>query len=187
MHELEGDSGSCVVLLYYDVIVLPHLSMSTKKISKEVAAAIIGGLFTLGAGVSAALIGSWNNFFPPSHSLALAQGDWKIIEKLKLKQDSSEIDWKYKASIINTTTLSMEGKKVKVDNKKITREEESVTSVYKLTFKDNNAEGKYTESNAKKSDLSGTVKLTFSDTFTSFEGSTYDNSGREVSTIRGSK
>jgi hypothetical protein len=157
--------------------------MSNKKISKEAIAAIIAGLFGLGA----ALIDSWDKFFPPSPSLTSAQGDWKIVEKLKLKQDSSEIDWKYKASIVNPTTLHFEGKKVKVNNKKLTPEEESVTSAYKLTFKDHEAEGKYNESNAKKTDLRGNVKLTFSETFTSFEGSTYDNSGREVSTLRGSK
>jgi hypothetical protein len=56
-----------------------------------------------------------------------------------------------------------------------------------LTFKDHQAEGKYIESNAKKPDLSGTVKLTFSDPPTSFTGSSYDNSGREVSTLRGYK
>jgi hypothetical protein len=157
--------------------------MSSKKISNESIAAIIAGLFGLGA----ALIGSWDKIFPPSSSLTSAQGDWKIVEKLKLNQDSSEIDWKYKASIINPTTLLLEGKKVKVNNKKLTPEEESVTSAYKLIFNAHKAEGKYSESNAKKPDLSGTAKLTFSETFTSFEGSTYDNSGREVSTLRGSK
>jgi hypothetical protein len=81
----------------------------------------------------------------------------------------------------------MEGKKLKVNNKKLTPEEESVTSAYKLTFKDYRAEGKYNESNAKKPDLTGTVKLIFSDPPTSFTGSSYDNSGREVSTLSGSK
>jgi hypothetical protein len=158
--------------------------MSNNKISKEaVVITIIAGLFVLGG----AVISSWDKFFPPSSLLTSAQGDWKIVEKLKSKQDSSEIDWKYKASIVNPMTLHMEGKKVKVNNKKLTPEEESVTSAYKLTFKDHQAEGKYIESNAKKPDLIGTVKLTFSDPPTSFTGSSYDNSGREVSTLRGYK
>jgi hypothetical protein len=161
--------------------------MSTKKISKEVAAAIIGSLIGGSFVLGGAVIGNWGTFVPPSPSLKSAEGNWKIVEKLKSEQDNSVIDWKYKASIVNPTTLHMEGKKVKVNNKKLTPEEESVTSAYKLIFNAHKAEGKYSESNAKKADLSGTAKLTFSETFTSFEGITYDNSGREVSTLRGSK
>jgi hypothetical protein len=149
------------------------------KINKEV----VAGLFVLGA----ALIGVWDKIFPPSTLLKPAEGNWKVVEKLKSKEDSSEIDWKYKANIVNTTTLHLEGKKIKVNNKKLTPEEESVTSAYKLVFNAHKAEGKYSESNAKKPDLSGTAKLTFSEPFTSFEGITYDNSGREVSTLHGSK
>jgi hypothetical protein len=161
--------------------------MSIKKPSKEVAAAIvggfIGGLFVLVGSV----IGKWDTFFPPSTSIKPAEGNWKVLEQLKSNQDNVVIDWKYKASVVNPTTLSLEGKKVKANNKKLAPEEASVTSAYNLIFNAHKAEGKYSESNAKKPDLSGTAKLTFSETFTSFEGITYDNSGREVSTLHGSK
>jgi hypothetical protein len=162
-----------------------------KKPSKEVAAAIVGGLiggvFGLGAGLGGALIGKWDTFFPPSTSIKPAEGNWKVLEQLKSNQDNVVIDWKYKASVVNPTTLSLEGKKVKANNKNLAPEEASVTSAYNLIFNAHKAEGKYSESNAKKPDLSGTAKLTFSETFTSFEGITYDNSGREVSTLHGSK
>lgn len=61
---MEADSGSCVIFCYYRIILLPrlNLSMSNKKISKEAIAAIIAGLFGLGA----ALIGSWDKFQPKS-------------------------------------------------------------------------------------------------------------------------
>ena len=80
----------------------------------------------------------------------------------------------------------MKGKKIKVNDKKPTKQESEVVSNYILTFKDREAEGKYDESNAKNSILSGVVKLTFTDTFTSFTGVAYEN-GREVSTLRGFK
>jgi hypothetical protein len=162
--------------------------MSTKKISKEVAAAIIGGIVGGLFGLGIALIGSWEKFFPPSPSIRLAQGDWIIREKLKSKQDSSEteIEWKYTENVIDNTTLSMKGKKVKIGKSKPTQEERSVTSFYRLEFKDLKAEGKYNESNAKKPDLSGTIKLNFKDnTFASFDGTSYDSNGREESIIRG--
>jgi hypothetical protein len=159
--------------------------MSTKKpLSDTVVAAIIAGLFGLGI----ALISNWDKIFSasPSTSLTLSKGRWKITEKLRLSQDSSEIDWEYSASIVNNNMLVMKGQKIKVNDKEPSKNEKEAISVYKLTFEGNQAKGEYDELNSKNPVLSGKVKLIFTDTFTSFSGSTYEN-GKETSTLHGYK
>jgi hypothetical protein len=60
-----------------------------------------------------ALIGiGWDKLFPPQ-SLSHLAGNWKVIEKLKSKEDNSEIDWQYSADIVNKDTLRLSGKKIK--------------------------------------------------------------------------
>jgi hypothetical protein len=162
--------------------------MSNHKPSdSQVKSAQIGCLGLIIAAIITGILGSWDKIFPASPSLSLisAEGEWTVIEKLK-SEDPAEINWKYSSKIVKNTFLSMKGRKMKVNDKKTTKEESEVVSNYILTFKDYKAEGKYDESNAKNPILSGVVKLTFTETFTSFTGSAYEN-GREVSTLHGFK
>jgi hypothetical protein len=182
---LEVDSSSCVVFWYYNVIVsprLPHLSM---KISKEVAAAIVGGPFILGA----ALIGSWDKIFPPPlpiPPIPEVKGPWRITEKGRSTKDGLEIVWDYNSKIIDSTTIRMRGKKIKVNGKAATSGEKLAQSVYNLTIKGNKAEGDFEESNSQGTVLRGKVKLDFTENFRLVSGY-LENDGGEGSTLLGER
>ena len=147
--------------------------------NKGTRAAIIIGLATIVAG----LFSNWDKIFT-SPSLNHLAGNWKVIEKLKSKEDSSEIDWQYNADIINKDTLRLIGKKIKVNKKEPSKQEKAARSVYNCKFNDHQSDCKFDESNSSNPILSGNAKLKFSGTFETFRGNAYEN-GKEVSTLDG--
>jgi hypothetical protein len=115
----------------------------------------------------------------------LAQGEWKIIENIKQEQGGYEIVWKYNASIFDDN-LRMKGRKTIVNSKESTIGEKQAISVYNLTFKGHEAEGRFEEINYKNEILRGIAKITFDKDLKSFSGSLYQD-GKEVSTLYGTK
>ena len=147
--------------------------------NKATRSAIILGL----AAIVAGLFSNWDKIFT-SPSLNHLAGDWKVIEKLKSKEDRSEIDWQYSADIVNKDTLRLTGKKIKVNKKEPSKQEKAARSVYNCKFKDYQSDCKFDESNSSNPVLSGSAKLKFSGTFETFRGNAYEN-GKEVSTLDG--
>jgi hypothetical protein len=146
--------------------------------NKAIRVALIGGL---------ALIVSvnWDKLFPPQ-SLSHLAGNWKVTEKLKSKEDSSEIDWQYSADIVNKDTLRLSGKKIKVNKKEPSKQERAARSIYNCKFKGRQSDCKFDELNSSNPVLSGEAKLEFKETFEAFNGNAYEN-GKEVSTLNGYK
>jgi hypothetical protein len=150
------------------------------KISKEVAAAIVGGLFLLGS----TLIGSWDKIFPTqvSNSIpaSLAQGEWEITEKGEYL-----IVWKYKPNL-KDNNLELTGRKIKVNYKDPTIGDKKATSVCNLKLKENQGEGECKEFTAQGGLIITNVKLTFADNFTSVTGY-FERDGRRGPKLTGTK
>jgi hypothetical protein len=85
-----------------------------------------------------------DKLFPPQ-SLSHLAGNWKVIEKLKAKEDSSEIDWQYSADIVNKDTLRLSGKKIKVNKKEPSKQEKTARSVYNCKLKGRQSDCKFDE------------------------------------------
>jgi hypothetical protein len=160
--------------------------MSIKKPSKEVSAAIVGGIFAL----VAALIGSSDKIFSPGQAtnsipISLGQGEWEITEKVKIQGKNVDIVWKYRPNI-KDNTLRLRGQKIKVDYANPTIGERKAISVCNLLLKGNQAEGECEESNAKDEVLRANVKLTFTENFTLVTGY-FEKDGRRGSILTGVK
>jgi hypothetical protein len=115
----------------------------------------------------------------------LAQGEWRIIENVKLEQGGYRIVWKYNSNILDGN-LRMKGRKIAVNHKESTIGEKQAISVYNLMFKGHKAEGEFEEINYKNEILRGVVKITFDKNLESFSGSLYQD-GKEVSTLYGTR
>ncbi len=115
----------------------------------------------------------------------LVQGEWKIIENVKPEQGGYEIVWKYSSSIFDGN-IRMKGQKKTVNSKESTVGEKQAISVYDLTLKGYEAEGRFEEINYKNEVLRGTIKITFDQDLKSFSGSLYQK-GKEVSTLYGTR
>ena len=194
MHELEVDSGSCVIFCYHNIILLPrlNLSMSNKKISNEVitglfvlAAALITGLFTL---IAPLITNPPKSQEPnPQNPIPeqLAEGQWEIVEKLTIKDKSLNIVWRYIPSI-EGNALILKGRKVKVDYKNPTSGEKKAVSICTLKLKEKKAEGGCKEFNDQGDLLETSVKLEFSDDFRSVTGY-FEKDGRRGPRLTGTK
>jgi hypothetical protein len=118
---------------------------------------------------------------PPS----LAQGEWEIIEKVKIREKNVDIVWKYKPNI-KDNVLRLRGQKIKVDYKDPTSGEKKAISVCNLRFKGNQAQGECEESNSKGDVLITDVKLIFQDDFKSVTGY-FEKDGRKGPQLIGTK
>jgi hypothetical protein len=154
-----------------------------KKDDKSDGAVKAAIIIVLGPAIIALISIGWDKLFPPQ-SLSHLAGNWKVIEKLKAQEDSSEIDWQYSADIVNKDTLRLSGRKIKVNKKEPSKQEKTARSIYNCKFRGRQSDCKFDELNSTNPVLSGEAKLEFKETFESFSGSAYEN-GKEVSILSG--
>ena len=151
--------------------------------------ALIGAAGLIIAAVAPVLINKSPNppepILPNSIPEQLAEGEWEIVEKLKIEDKSLNIVWKYIPSL-KDNTLILKGRKVKVNYKDPTSGEKLATSICTLKLKEKKAEGECKEFNAQGGLLETNVKLEFSDNFRSVTGN-FEKNGVRGSKLSGTK
>jgi hypothetical protein len=137
--------------------------------------------------VSAPVIGA-NALAIPYDQLA---GTWKVIEKVRPEQGGYEIFWTYDSKILGTS-VTMEGKKTRVNDpgstreRELTADEKGTVSVYSLALNGPAAIGTFEERDSHGEIIHGNLRIQFARDLKTFSGSCLEGD-TEVSGIIGTK
>ena len=118
-------------------------------------------------------------------------GTWKVIEKVRPEHGGWEIFWTYDAKVLGTS-LTMEGKKTRVNDAGSTRErdltadEKGTVSVFSLALNGPAAIGTFEERDSHGEIIHGNLRIQFARDLRSFSGSSLEGDA-EVSALIGTK
>ncbi|MEA3082283.1 MAG: hypothetical protein QOD54_1989 [Sphingomonadales bacterium] len=129
-----------------------------------------------------------NNPAIPYDQLA---GTWKVIEKVRQEHGGEEIFWTYDAKVLGTS-MTMEGKKTRVNDagstkeRELTADDKGTVSVFSLALNGAAAIGTFEERDSHGDIIHGNLRIQFARDLRSFSGASLEGDA-EASGLIGTK